>query len=1126
MTAGWLGQMGGSSQPEAGAPAQPPAQNQVGSEPQPSEPTKAFERVSLSGTVYPHGDEPTVPPPAGGTDAGLTPGGDVEGLPRKVNEVDLDGTQVTPAAYQAPAGSTAPRRVVRSQYRQPVPPPTTVSNQANPPHRGQASQSAYASSVGQRPVNARPASARPVAASTARGTAPVSQSRGVNEKELNRAAGCLLKVLVGFLFVGVVIVLVAVSYLVFQYFSILSKLPDISNLENRASQFETTRIFDRNNNPLYEIYDPSAGRRTYVALDKISPYLIAATIATEDKNYYNNPGYDLIAMFRALYQNYTNQEIVSGASTITQQLARTLLLSDEKYERTLDRKAREIVLAAEITRRYSKEKILEIYLNESFYSNYSYGIEAASETYFKTSADKLTLSQASFLAGLPQAPAVYDIFTNRQDTLNRQKQVLTLMYQTSLEENCIYVSTNMSPVCVSDVDVIRAAQEVEAYQFTPNQNQMRYPHWVTYIRAQLESRYDPQTIYHSGFSVYTTLDPGIQDIAESTVKDQVKSLAKQHVTNGAVVVMRPTTGEILAMVGSADFNNASISGQVNMALAPRQPGSAMKPLTYLAAFEKGWTPATLVWDVQTDFPPSGDPKDTRAPYKPVNYDGRFHGPVTVRSALANSYNIPAVKALQFVGIYDDPSTPTQDGLIAFAKRMGVTSLTNTDYGMSLTLGGGEVSLLEMTAAYSVIANSGRRIPPVGITKIVDHLGKVVYEYKPPSGDQVIRPEHAYLMSSILSDNDARAPMFGTNSVLAMSFPAAVKTGTTNDYRDNLAIGYTPDVAVGVWVGNADNTPMDNATGVTGAGPIWNKVIAAAVKNLVGGNSKAFTRPGGVVEKVICSVSGTEPSEWCPSQRSEVFAADQLPLSKENDLWHKANIDTWTGLRASAECADFISDKFALNVTDTWAKKWIKDTKDGQTWAGKNNFTDPIFFEPERDCRLSDSRPMVMFAGLNNDQVITTSPLDIYALIDATRDFKQWRLEYGLGKDPAEWKQLVGQSNSQLKKPDRIYTWDLKAIPAGDVVLRLYLESTNNTYAERRIHLVMQVPTPTPTPTFTPTSTATPTPTRTATPTATVTLPPTITSTPTQTLEATAVPPTATTTVAPLPANTPTLTKAP
>jgi penicillin-binding protein 1C len=906
---------------------------------------------------------------------------------------------------------------------------------------------------------------------------------------------CIFRMGLLALIAGIIVLLIGGSFIVYEYYQIAATLPSVSDLQQRASTFETTRIFDRNGDLLYEILDPSAGRRTFITLDKISPIMVAATIATEDKSFYSHPGFDWTAIVRAFWQNYKEGGTVSGASTITQQLARSLLLSpEERSEQSYMRKVREALLATEITRRYSKDQILELYLNEFYYGNFAYGVEAASETYFNTTADKLDLAQASFLAGLPQAPSVYDVYHNRDAARERQKQVLTLMYEASNEQNCIYVSNSNNHVCVDADSAVAAYAELENFQFNPPDVQIRYPHWVNYVRSILEDQFDAQTIYRSGFSVYTTLDPNLQDVAEGLVKKQVDSLGAYNATDGALVAILPSTGEILAMVGSADFYNDAIDGQVNMATSPtRQPGSSIKPVTYIAAFEKGWTPATLIWDVPSEFPPSGDPNDPRPPYKPVNYDGRFHGPVTVRTALANSYNIPAVKTLQYVGIYDNPDTPNEDGVLSVAKRLGITSLTRDDYGLSLTLGGGEVSLLEMTRAFSVIANGGQRVPPVAISRILDHNGNVVYEYQPEPGDQVIRPEHAFLISSILSDNEARTPMFGANSVLNLPFPAAAKTGTSNDFRDNWTLGYTPDIAVGVWVGNADYSPMKDISGLTGAAPIWSEFMQSAIQQLTGGNPTPFIKPSGIVDRVICAISGTEPSQWCPNQRSEYFASDQLPSSSSQDLWSKLNFDTWTGLRVSEACKDFTKEEFALNVTDPWAIGWIQNDPQGKTWAEDMGFTDPILFAPPRDCQVNDPHPIIEISLLTEGQTITTSPLDIFAKIDASADFKNYTLSYGLGDNPIDWKPLT-ENNQPVSQPTKIYSWGLNDVPQGVITLKFTINSIRGGYAERKIHLNLLVSTPTPT--VTPTITITPTPTITATPSPTQYA--TLTATPTST----------------------------
>jgi membrane peptidoglycan carboxypeptidase len=993
----------------------------------------------------------TPPPPMLGTTPQTSlPAVDTQGmpLPRRVDEIDLDATQVTSAAFE-------PRYSGK--------PATTLTS---------------------RPPAVKPAKVKP---------------RKINF-DIQKGSGCALRMMILGLFSFAVVGIVAGSFMLFWYYSIIKAedWPDVGELYQRTSQFETTRILDRNGNVLYEIMDPNAGRRNYVSLEEISPYLVAATIATEDKDFYSHPGFDPTAIVRAFWQNISSGETVSGASTITQQLARSLFLTpQERAQGTYTRKVKEALLAVELTRLFTKDEILELYLNEIYYGNLAYGIEAAAQTYFGLPARNLTLAQGSFLGGLPQLPGIYDIYTNREVTLRRQQDVLLLMFQTSQEQGCIYVSNNPQAICIEAGKAAEAAKKMENYDFNPPDIRIRYPHWVNYVRGQLEEQFDPQTIYRSGFSVYTTLDPGLQDAAQQVVQEQINLLADRHVTNGSLVAIRPATGEILVMVGSADFYKESIDGQVNMAISPRQPGSSIKPLTYLSAFEKGWTPSTLLWDVRSEFPPSGDPNDPRDPYIPVNYDDRYHGPVTVRSALANSYNIPAVKTLQFIGIFDNPGTPYEDGLVAIARRLGIYSLTRNDYGLSLTLGGGDVSLLEMVGAYSVIANGGRKIEPVAITRIEDHLGNLIFQYDPPAGEQVIRLEHAYIISSILSDNQARIPAFGPNSVINLPFQTAAKTGTTNDFRDNWTIGYTPDLVVGTWVGNADYTPMQGTSGLTGAAPIWATFMQSSIQQLTGGNPTPFIKPAGVVERVVCAISGTEPSQWCPSQHSEYFAADQLPLPKGYDLWQKASIDTWTGLLSSPECSEFIEQKTALNVDDPWAVKWIKETDQGKTWAKQMGFDAPIFFTPNKTCNNNDPRPLLSFASIIDGMVVTTSPQKIYGRAGATSGFYQYRLEYGFGDDPVDW-ELLDKSKIPVNEPEELYEWDISELPAGIITLRLYLISTEDTYAETRITLDLQLPTPTPT--ETPTATWTPSPTATSsptlTPTATNTLFPTSTGSPT------------------------------
>jgi len=1032
--------------------------------PNPEEPRDKFRRLLDSEAetqAEPSAEEHT---PSHGTSPFRHPAVDENGmpLPRRVEEIDMGATRVGQSAYEHTPGSTVRR---------------PMTTQRMPPARHRPSFN------------------------------------------WSKAGGCLLRGLITSIFIVVALGLILAAVGIYEYYSIAATLPSVSDLQQRASQFETTHILDRNGDVLYEINDPNAGRRTYVPLNEISSYLVAATLSTEDKDFYTHGGFDPLAILRAFWENITSGETVSGASTITQQLARAVLFTpEERGQRSYMRKVREALLSTEIERRYSKDEILELYLNEIYYGSQSYGVEAAAETYFGETAGQLNLAEAAFLAGLPQAPSVYDIYTNRDVTMVRYQNVIMGMLALSRERACIYVSNAPDPVCVDGPAAAAAIQDIQNRTFTPPTTNMRYPHWVQYIRTLLEERFDPQTIYRSGFTVYTTLDPDMEDAAQQSVAAQVMALADKHVTDGALVAIKPSTGEILAMVGSPDFYNDANAGQINMAVSPtRQPGSSIKPFTYLAAFEKGWTPSTLIWDVPSEFPPSGLPNDPNPPYVPNNFDHKFHGPVTVRVALANSYNVPAVKALQFVGVYDDPNTPQKDGLIGMAERMGITSLTRTDYGLSLTLGGGEVSLLEMTGGYAVIANGGLKVPPVAISKIVDFQGNVVFQYQPPAGEQVISPEHAFLMSSILSDNSARTPVFGPNSIVNLPFQVAVKTGTSNDSRDNWTLGYTPDLAVGVWVGNADYTPMENTTGLTGAGPIWAEFMTFAISRLTGGNPAPFVKPGGIEAHIICTVSGTQPSQWCPSQREEYFAAGQSPLPPEDDLWRKIMVDTWTNLEASPECTDvYIDEYMAINVVEEWARNWIRQDERGQQWARDMGF-DKNIFVPDRKCNANDPRPNLQFVGLEDGQTIIQNSLDISIVADATGGFRSWRLEWGAGSDGGNLATLFGDINIPVSSPTKVYTWDLTGIPNGQITLRLYMQGDGDNYADKNIHLNLSVSTPTPTPTETPTLT----PTQTPTPTSTETPTPTSTETPTPPL-----PPTEPPMDTPIPTESPTPTQTP
>jgi len=933
-------------------------------------------------------------------------------------------------------------------------------------------------------------------------------------------------------------------------------------------------MYDSTGQLLYELNDPNKGRRTRIPLDQISPYLIAATIATEDRDYYNHPGFDIVAILKAVYRAYRYGGELAGASTITQQVTRALYLRlaecdkpdapSSCYERSIDRKIREIILASEINRSYTKDQILELYLNEIYYGNLAYGIEAASKTYFNKDAQDLTLAEAAFLAGLPQLPAIYDVYTNPDDTFNRQKQVLLLLVKAG--GDCsqpgsgseVRVRDQVQHVCVTQADAAAAIIEIQNHTFAPPVIDAKYPHWVNYIRQLLESLNpeDAQAIYRSGYRVYTTLNPQLQDLAEAEVKAQVESLVASNVTDGALIAIDPKTGYLLAMVGSDDYNDP-VDGQINMAIRPRQPGSSIKSLTYVAAFEKGWTPATLIWDVPTKFPDGANP-----PYEPRNYDGRFHGPVRMRDALANSYNIPAVKALQYVGVYDDPNTPEPDGLIKFAERLGLTTLTRQDYGLALTLGGGDVMLLEMTNAYGILANGGTKIIPIAITHIENSSGARICEQPvdlsgtstlpvcqaTPGdlGQPVVRAQHAFLISDILSDNHARSIAFGPNSALHLSFPAAVKTGTTNDYRDNWTIGYTPNLVVGVWVGNADFTEMaQGVSGVTGAGPIWHNVMEGAWAAL-STQPEPFTQPPGIITANICAATGAAENDYCkslvdprrpnePQVIQELFAADQPPLPVEKDIAVKLFIDKFSGLRASPECNNDTSnteEKVFVNIADPFALEWLERDEQGKKWAELIGITAfPVTPPPTEFCNPNAAHPVAAIVSPSEFQTVD-GVVPIYGIADiANGEFDRYVVDWGIGYDPGGWGNVSGDVRSPVKEAGLLADWDTANVPNGEATLRITVFDKRGNSKEARVRVIIQHPvtdTPVPLPTVTdtpvpPTATATPTDTPTFTPAFVATDTPTPTPTtepPAETPTETPAPPTETPTEAPTETATP------
>lgn len=660
------------------------------------------------------------------------------------------------------------------------------------------------------------------------------------------------------------------------YWFILRDLPSPSTLGKYEIPL-TTKIYDRNGKLLFDIFVNE--NRSPVSLSDIPVYLREATISIEDKNFYQHGAINPIGgILRAIAATITGGKL-QGGSTITQQLVKSALLTPE---RTVSRKIKEIILSPLVELLYPKDKILEMYLNTVPYGGTAWGVETASEKYFGIPVAKVDLAQAALLAGLPQAPTLYSPFgAHPEYAKTRQKEVLTRMVEDR------YISQGQADEAFAEPLHYKQETGIQA------------PHFVMYVKEQLVNKYGEAAVERGGLKVYTTLDLDLQNYAQATVAAEVAKLKSWSVSNGAALITHPATGEILAMVGSTDYF-ASPSGSFNVTTALRQPGSSIKPINYAIGIEKHIvTPATMFLDIPTCFGNAiGQP-----PYCPRNYDGKFHGPVQLRFALGNSLNIPAVKMLYLNTVQD---------MVASASAFGLNTITDPEkYGLSLTLGGAEVHMTDMAEAFSVFANGGQRHDLVSILKVVDKNGKILEQYEDPNlgkdlpsqllqtGPRVVSRETAFLISHILLDNNARSAEFGTNSALVIpNHAVSVKTGTTNDLRDNWTIGFTPQYLVATWVGNDDNSPMNSAlvSGITGAAPIWNKLMSRALE----GKPDVWPKqPDGIVGAQICAVTGLLPpnpdpnagDKGCPT-RFEYFIKGTVPNEREN-LNQNVIIDTTT-----------------------------------------------------------------------------------------------------------------------------------------------------------------------------------------------------------------------------------------
>jgi len=647
----------------------------------------------------------------------------------------------------------------------------------------------------------------------------------------------------------------------------------LPSLDSLSETFLTPsiRITDRNGRLLYEILPQQGGRNVVLSSKNIPQCLKDATIAVEDKNFYTNPGIDLTGIIRALWIDIRGGEPIAGGSTITQQVVRNLLLNpNERTDRTLRRKLREAFLAAQMTGKFSKDQILDLYLNQIYYGGMAYGVEAASETYFGKPASDLLLPECALIAGLPQAPGLYNPFTNPDLAKERQSVVLGLMEKQGYITHDQSVSAESTPL-----------------SYNPDPYPIEAPHFNWIVKDRIDQLTSEGVIPpRQSLVVRTTLDLDAQHLAEEIVTRNIERFKNEtaalshNVNNAALVALDPHNGQILALVGSASFFDDSIHGALDMAISPRQTGSAFKPFIYALALDPSspntWTAATSILDVMTTFITHNG-----SPYTPRDYDGREHGPVSVRAALGSSLNIPAIKTLQKVGL---------ERTIDLAKQLGITSLSDpAQYDLSLALGGGQVSLLQLSTAYATLANHGRYNSYTSILDIRDADGNLLYREEDKNPLQLLDPRVVWLISDILSDDSARAIGFGLNSTLKLDRTVAVKTGTTTNFNDNWAIGYTPDLVVGVWVGNSGYEAMHNVSGLTGAAPIWHEMMRGL---LDGQPNQPFERPDGLTQVEVCDISGLLPGPNCPHTHMEWFIAGTQPTQTDS-TYQQIWIDTQT-----------------------------------------------------------------------------------------------------------------------------------------------------------------------------------------------------------------------------------------
>ena len=799
-----------------------------------------------------------------------------------------------------------------------------------------------------------------------------------------------------FFLLGIVIIGFIFSFAIFAWYA--KDLPSPSKLSLQSGY--STVFLDRNGKVLYDMYKDK--NRVPVTYDEIPDSLKKATIAIEDKNFYKHKGISETGMIRAVFNMFLGRGLQSG-STITQQLIKNVLLTNRQ---TITRKIQELILAFEVERRYKKNEILLMYLNESPYGGSYWGVGTAAKAYFGKSVKDINLIESAILAGLPQSPSLYSPFIGKEDAWKgRTKSVLRRMREDS------YISRDQENTSL---------KKIEQIKFTSPKILIEAPHFVFYVKDQIENEYGSKII-DQGVKIKTTLSLDVQQKAEKIVKEEIEKLKDFNATNASVVILDSKTGEILSMIGSYDFNDEKF-GKFNASLGLRQPGSAMKPFTYGLAFEKGYTPSTIFMDVKTTFPDQGTED-----YIPVNYDGKFRGPVQLRFALGNSVNLPAVKLLAVLGLRDFLSKLNDLGLTTFAPSQ--ENLKR--FGLSLTLGGGETTLLQLTSAYATLATGGIRYELSSINDISDFKGKNIFKKVRTQEKKVFSPEVSFLISHILSDNNARLDEFGPNSYLNISGKTvSVKTGTTDDKRDNWAIGYTKSITVGVWVGNNDNSKMNSkiASGATGASPIWYRIMRELLKQYDDG---IIDKPDKVKALTIDSFLGGLPKDGYPT-RAEYFIDGNEPKDI-SPYYKKLKISKSNGKLANEveiKSGDYEEKNFIVitesdPVSTDGKNRWQEAINAWAAGQGDNKFKPPT----ETSDASSDS-VIVSIKSPSGQTTVSSGNLNIKAKIISLDKLKNVKIKLN-GEVKFDWNEDRKEIDETVAVTDGVYELQVVATNEKD-----------------------------------------------------------------------------------------------